>query len=247
MTDAASIPQEDAPDVAFALSVRRAEWRLALLEELTEIGMEMARALRAGVASQQSDGVEGSAKGRTKDPAEVFAQLSRAIRLTLSLHAKTDEELRDLRAGVVRAREEESTRRAERARAAAKEEQAAREKRVYLAVLEAATVEIPEVEQLHQLMEALDERLEQDDAYWQYGKRPARETFERLCHDLGLDPHLSHWDGDERIEAFPPTRPLFSPFRKPSRRPVLGEDDAAGSAATNSHTPNPPQVAHVLE
>jgi len=63
----------------------RAERRLRLLEELADIGMELARALKPHPEADET------AAG--KDPAVAFAPLSRAIRLTLALEAKTDAEL----------------------------------------------------------------------------------------------------------------------------------------------------------
>ena len=86
-----------AADEASDPSVVRAERRLRLLEELAEIGMELARALRPGAlasatcdpgAGEELMALTGRARGR--DPAEAFAPLSRAIRLTLALEARTD-------------------------------------------------------------------------------------------------------------------------------------------------------------
>ena len=52
-------------------------------------------------------------RAKTRDPAEAYAQLSRAVRLTLTLEAKTVAELSDLKAGIVREREEKRARAAE--------------------------------------------------------------------------------------------------------------------------------------
>src|ERR1035437_8765028 len=101
MSNPAPAPQDPASaDEAPDPSVLRAERRLRLLEELTEIGMELARALRPsapedGAADEDAGGDPATETGRGKgrDPADAFGSLSRAIRLHLALEARTDEEL----------------------------------------------------------------------------------------------------------------------------------------------------------
>ena len=213
-----------APDSDFASdadevsdpAVPRAERRLKLLEEITGIGMELLRTLKPGAAGTEA------AKGR--DPAEIFAPLSRAVRLTLTLEAKTDQELRDLKAGIVRAREEDRTRLAKRERKAAAKDAETRKHKVWEAVFEVAEVEIEPGEDFDNLMEALDERLEVDPAYADCGERPVRETAQRLFKDLMLNPDMSQWDDeadgwirDER------GRKRASPFHRPSRKPFLND------------------------
>ena len=68
-----SATTSEAPDP----SILRAERRLRLLEELAEIGMELVRALKPRAEAAETAG--------GKDPADAFAPLSRAIRLTLAL------------------------------------------------------------------------------------------------------------------------------------------------------------------
>ena len=66
----------------------RAEWRLATLDELIEIGMDMARSLRSE-ATEFAGGYFPLPHGR-RDPRDLFASLSRAIRLTLALQARLE-------------------------------------------------------------------------------------------------------------------------------------------------------------
>jgi hypothetical protein len=64
------------PDPAIA----RAEWRLAVLEELTEIGVRQARDLQTGPAANepQADPPESPVPAsRRADPVEAYANLSR--------------------------------------------------------------------------------------------------------------------------------------------------------------------------
>lgn len=203
----------EAPDPAVA----RAERRLRVLEELTEIGMALARDLGERARAGQADEDHGL---RGRDPADAFARISRAVRLTLALETKTDQALQDLKAGVVRAREKEKSQAAERARTEADEHCAAREAKVYELVFTAAEAEIDDVETFGDLLEALQERLEHDDAYQDAGERPVRETVERLCRDLDLTPDWSRWEGESWAAGYKPLRARFSPFSQPSRKPI---------------------------
>jgi hypothetical protein len=72
-----------------------------------------------------------------------------------------------------------------------------------------------------------------------------RETVERLCRDLGLNPDWSRWDGEGWIAGDPFARPLCSRFNRPGAKPLL--DDRG---ETRPETPAPFQSlqdGHVLE
>lgn len=185
-------------------SVLRAERRLRVLEELTEIGMDLARALRpAAAGGAAEDGPSGTAgRGKSRDPADAFGPLSRAIRLTLGLEARTDGELRDLKAGVTRAR-------AEAAKAARKADAKAREARAGLVrdlVVEAAEAEIDDPDELDEACYALDDRLDLDEAAFAAPGRPLREPVERLCAWLALSPDWSRWTGEGWEADYTPCR-----------------------------------------
>jgi hypothetical protein len=235
MSNAAPQPQDPA-DEAPDPSVVLAEGRLRMLRRLAEIGMELAeRTLNTEAAP---------AKGR--DPADAFAPLSRAIRLTLALEAKTAAELRDLKAGVVREREEERTRTAERREAAAAKEARERAVKVRELVSEAAEFEIADVYEFAQVYHALHERLDEDPAYEDLSEHPLRETVERLCKDLMLSPDWSRWDGEGWIkDEAAPRRLRYSIFNQPSARALLDDDGPDESEAE----PRPAfqQPAHQLE
>jgi hypothetical protein len=234
MSNAAPQPQGLADDDP---SVVLAESRLRMLRRLAEIGMELAeRTLNTQTAP---------AKGR--DPADAFAPLSRAIRLTLTLEAKTDEALRDLRAGVVRKREKEKKRAARRHEAAAAKEAREREVKVRELVAEAAEAEIPDVYEFAQRYDALRERLEEDSAYKDLSERPLRETVERLCKDLMISPDWSRWDGEGWTrEEGAPKRTRYSVFNQPSALPLLDDEDDPDESEAEPR-PGPPQNDHVLE
>jgi hypothetical protein len=222
------VPDESATaEEALDPSVARAERRLRWLEELAEIGMELARALRP-----RADADETPDKTTGKDPATAFAPLSRAIRLTLALEARTDEDLRNLKAGIVVAREAAWAPLPEPVR----KDRVERVRGLVLAVVDA---EAEDPDEYGELYEALDERLEEDEAYFNLARRPVRETVERLCKDLTLTPDWSRWQGEGWIDDG--ARPLYSPFRQPSRKPLLDEDGEPLA------TPAPCQSLHALE
>ena len=215
--DPASFAAGEAPDP----SVLRAERRLRLLEELAEIGMELARRLRPGAAANGASGAgatdepvaeTGQAKGR--DPADTFGRLSRAIRLTLALEARTDAELRDLKAGMARARAEEQAQAAERARIAAAKDLENRIARVRHLVLGVVDAEIEDVDACDAICRDLDELLEEHESDFRWAERPLRETVERLCRDLALSPDWSRWADDGWTLDDPPVRP---PAAKPKQ------------------------------
>jgi len=234
MSNAAPQPQGLADDDP---SVVLAESRIRMLRRLAEIGMELAeRTLNTEAAP---------AKGR--DPAEFYAPISRAIRLTLALEAKTDEELRDLKAGVVRKREKEKKRAARRHEAAAAKEAQERAVKVRDLVAEAAEFEIADVYEFAQVYHALRERLDEDPAYDDCGVRPLRETVERLCKDLMLSPDWSRWEGEGWIkQEGAPKRHRYSIFNQPSARALLDDDDIPDQSEAEPR-PVLPQNGHQLE
>ncbi len=252
MSECAPNPQGPPPsdDATPDPSVLRAERRLCLLAELAEIGMELARALKPpvpadGAAVEAPDGAAATDRGRGKsrDPADAFAGLSRAIRLTLALEARTDEELRDLKSGVVRERADARARTAEDAKAAADNDRAARKARVRELVMTVADAEIEDVCDYDDLSEALDERLTEDEAYCDLNAQPLREIVERLCKDLVLTPDWSRWTGEGWMKDGAPVRPRCSVFNRTSARPVDAEDPEPEAAPG----PGCLQGAHHLE
>jgi hypothetical protein len=211
-------PADDDP------AVLRAERRLAVLQELTEIGMRLARALDPGAASPGAAPVDG--KGR--NPADAFAPLSRAIRLTVALEAKTDQELRDLKAGVVRERTQENEHAAERARLAARKPGHPRVERVRDLVLGLAHAELPDRESLDRLFHVLDGLLEDDDIRDDCIEQPLRDNVESLCEILGLHPDWSRWEGEGWAAGYIQLQPRWHPpcavSDPPSSKPLPSDD-----------------------
>ena len=236
----------EAPDPA----VLRAERRLRVLEELTEIGLDLARLLQrqAHAAAEAIDPTEPAAPdaaeasaGRAPTPiisagdiANALARISRAIRLTVALETRTDEALRALRAGVAAEVEARRVQARNRAAAEAEARNKAHRDTVERLVIEAAEREIEDDDALGDVMEALEERLKEDEAYWDLDRMPLREAVERLCADLELTPDWSLWEG----EGWPPKPPFSrakgSMWALPSRRPLLELEAASHHAGVRS-------------
>ena len=211
-------PDPASPEAAF---IERAEERLRILREIREIGMDLMRALgrRAEAEAAAEVGAEESAPVAKRDPADAFQRLSRAVRLTLAMEAKTDEALRALIAGeaeVVETRRAEAAARAAKARA---ERHEAKKDKVEDVMIDVIDAEVGDAG-ARECRYALDERLDEDEAYEDLADKPLREIVERLCVDLGLTPDWSQWDGEGW--ALPPGawRPAHSIFNQISRVPV---------------------------
>ena len=230
MTDAALA---EAPDPA----VLRAEWRLRMLEEIAEICMDLARIVHRQAqaaaesaepaASEASEVPANRAAPTTPDPSEAIARISRALRLTLALHGRTEEALGALRAGI--AAECEARRVAARRRAAedAAVQSHLRRGVVEGLVFEAAEREIEDEDAMEAVLEALEQRLEEDEAYQDLDQAPVREIVERLCADLELNPDWSQWEGEGWTPKPAFSRPKASIWARPSRTPLRPLDTAS--------------------
>jgi acyl-coenzyme A thioesterase PaaI-like protein len=221
----------DAPDP----SVVMAERQLRMLQEIAETGMAMIRILKeraeidlqtANKLTARADLDDGCVHGPNypapmNDASAMFVQVSRAVRLTLALEAKTDERLRALRAGLVVQREARRAEAVKRAAAAGEARHEAARNKVHLLVIRAIEAEARDDEDENDLYEALDERLDEDEAYDKLEDLPLREVVEQLCADLGIEPDWDRWEGDGwKADPFP-CRSKLSQFRTPSRKKIL--------------------------
>jgi hypothetical protein len=240
--DAASA---EAPDPA----VLRAERRLRMLEKLAQMEMELAEALQRQAIAAASpappaplpapDAAATSATGAAPDTVDdlsaAFARIARSLRLTLALQARAEEQLRALLAGEAARLE---VRRAAASRREA-EEAGARSDRhrneVERLVREAAEREVEDEAALEGVLEALEERLDDDEAYWELDRMTLREAVERLCGDLELAPDWSRWEGGGWTPEPPFSRSRFSIWARPSRTPLRPDDDAVQTGAPATH------------
>ncbi|HEY2051992.1 MAG TPA: hypothetical protein VGH03_21840 [Caulobacteraceae bacterium] len=217
----------EAPDPA----ILRAERRLQILEELTDIAMNLARALerQALAAADRTQSSEPDCAqapiAPAFDPSVALARISRAVRLTLALEARTDEQLRALRAGVAAEVEARRVVARNRAREEARARRDNHRDEVERLVWEAAEREAEDEAALDSVLEALEERLTDDEAYWDLDQMPVREAVQRLCADLELTPDWSLWEGEGWTPQPPFSRGRFSLWSRPSRTPLRPHED----------------------
>ena len=233
MSTPACDPAEDALDPA----AQRAERRLALLEEMAAIGMRILRRLDDDRASDP-------------DSVDAFARISRAVRLTLALEEKTDRFLADLRAGVVKPRQEAQP---DAPAACFTEPSAAAHNaskaRAFDLICAVSETEGESLESFEALCEALVEPLEEDEraARRDWNHAP---TIERLCRDIGLTPELSGRIAEGWRAGYLASRPRFNPWRSRSlpaevRRAGLDLPPCNGGSAGDAgvgglgHAPEP--------
>jgi hypothetical protein len=175
----------------------RAARRLAVLGELAEIGLALARSLGRQVADAAAAEPAGRPRPSGGDPALAFSRIARAVRLTLALEARFDQDGQAAEA--------------ERAARRADDERARLDRRIGGLILkdEARAIARAAIEaeagerggeiDVERLLADLDERLE-DEADWDCD-RPIGEMVARICRDLGVAFDADAWvDEDEAGE-----------------------------------------------
>lgn len=181
-----------------AAAIEHAERRLATLRRLAELGMKLAEEL-AGRAVPGADRPEPK-----HDPAESFARISRAVRLTLALEAKFEQDLAALRAGdAVAAPSVDPHPRPpfdDPWGLKKRDHPSAHRNRIRDNVWDVMNHEIEDLYQSQELLDSLHERLTEGERYDSVLYRPLRESVEAICKDLGLAPDWSRWTED----GFPP-------------------------------------------
>jgi hypothetical protein len=181
-----------------AAAIVRADQRLAMLRRLAELGMKLAEALAERVVSASKD------PEPRHDPAGSFARVSRAVRLTLALEAKIEQDLAALRQGgdVTEASAPKGPPWPEDiARGAVpKGHPRAHRNQIRDSVWDAINHEITDIYPAQEILDDLHERLVESDRYDAFLYRPLRESVEAICADLGLTPDWSRWTDD----GFPP-------------------------------------------
>jgi hypothetical protein len=164
----------------------RTERHLRLLQELAELGMDIARAVRAEAVEPAPAPEDDAAPSRFgADLGLVFARIARAVRQTLALEARV---AADGRQAQERRQAEEVRRRAEQRR---------KDVRSYVAQAieaEAAERKTPD-HQVERLLDDLDERL--DDYEDALQEAPIGALVARICKDLGVTPDWSLWDDQD--------------------------------------------------
>jgi hypothetical protein len=198
-------PAEDSPAVdegdRLAASVVRAERRLAMLGRLAELGMQLAEEL-VGRAVPGADHAEPK-----HDRGRSFAHVSRAVRLTLALEAKVEQDLAALRAGGCAAAAPDEADKVWRfpedpLGLKERDHPSAHRNRIRDNVWDVINHEndITDLLPSHEVLDDLHERLTEGERYDSLLYRPLRESVEAICKDLGLTFDSSRWTED----GFPP-------------------------------------------
>jgi hypothetical protein len=165
--------------------------QLAMLQELAEIGMQMARAVRdealAPAEPADEDAPRPASRFGNGDLGLVYSRIARAVRQTLALQMRVAEDIEKVRV-------QGEQRRVAAIRQAMEERQT--EIRDYVAeAIEAEAVELKKPErEIERLLDDLDERLEAGDYDDALDDAPIGELVARICADLGVIPDWDLWD-----------------------------------------------------
>jgi hypothetical protein len=168
----------------------RAAERFAMLRELADIGMEMARALQGEVRAR-AEAVEdpGEAPRSVAELGLAFSRVSRAVRQTLALEARLEDE---------RLARERAAEAAEDARSQSNSEVSERAARVRAKLMQLLH---PDRERDHRWdddwFEDLSDGPDDERGEGFVSDRPAADVVAGVCGDLGIEPDLRLWAGED--------------------------------------------------
>jgi hypothetical protein len=168
----------------------RAARRLKTLEELAEIGMDIARVLQRRVLDEAASDA-GAAQSADNSLGLAFARVARAVRQTVALEDKLD---RPRQAPVL-------TPEAERAAFLADLAQSPEIARLRVVIhrdevrakVEQVIAGEADGTDAEKLLADLEERLDDDEAGEDFTDRPIGELVAAICRDLGLTPDWRLW------------------------------------------------------
>jgi hypothetical protein len=201
-----------ATDPRLAVALARAERRLELLQELAGMGMSLARELNQRF-------IEGPHRPDPRpDPARAFAAVSRAVRLTLILEARTEKQILAWRRGDLSSLKELEP---EPFLAPRFDPPAQRRERVrdcVGAVIDREALDPNEAEWMRRRVQR--ELIEAETLDDHRLKGGFRACVEAICDDLGLKPDWSRWSDDhgfdfeaDLVRPPPHSRPPTVPIR----------------------------------
>ncbi len=178
----------DSEDPHVATAIARAERRRSKLERMSDIGMDLVEqvGVHAAAVTEKREG----------DPCRAFAVVSRAVRMTLALEARVDDQILAMRRGEFpaprRVRAPTEIAEPETVNRVAKLPDPRRD-RADAAVREAIHLEVETITDAHERLDALNERLFDHENYDVLLNLPLREAVAAICADLGVDPDWSLW------------------------------------------------------
>ena len=211
------------PDSVRETDEARTDRHLAVLKELTEIGMRVARAVEAqatGEAAPDAPVIVSTDLGLT------LSRIARAVRQTVALEARLAE---DRRAG-----------QAQRAAKLAQETKVRSwlRKAKVQDIVERAIEAQESGDRAEDLLSDLAERLADPDDEAIFADRPLPELVTRICRDLGVTPPTGLWDETDwgiAPAATPPAVPEVRPDGLDTDRPQTNGGGPSGPA-----DPDPP-------
>jgi hypothetical protein len=240
-----STPYDEDPD-ADGSAPRAPAWaeeHLEVLRDLRDMGMTLARTLTRQVVAQAEADEARAAAGEVAcepprrvaavDPALSFSRISRAVRLTLALEARTHQAIEDAaRRGAV-ANDHVAADGdlagpidyAGIARSIQEHVRVGRDFEIRRAVEETIEASRDDLDEVERLKDELKERLREDEVFDGRGIWPIGETISLICQDLGLTPDWDRWanQGWARREA--EESPRGSPYATVERPPDPGRSN----------------------
>jgi hypothetical protein len=176
-----------------------------MLERLSNLGMRLAEEIaeRAAQVPRAADPTEPAPEPR-HDPGRAFAAVSRAVRFSLALEAKIDQQILALRRGDAAAApgvdpDPDDTLPWDLELQSNSFEK--RRNRISACLWDAIDEGMTDPVAADDLCFAVQERLMEGEVYDEHLFRPLRESVEAICKDLGLKPDWSRWDDEA---GFPP-------------------------------------------
>jgi len=190
----------------------RHERHMAILQELTAIGMDIARAVgREAAAKPAADGWVAPPEG-ARDFTALFACISRAVRLTVAFETKLAEERRQWLARTESQRATEAAEAARRQAANSALRRARKKSKVERIVKQGIEGSTKDLQERWDLGNGLSERLREYERFDELGDRPIGEILARIFMDLGIRPDWQRWEREEWALEEARTRVQSSPY-----------------------------------
>ena len=184
---------------------------LAMLREMTDMGMDLARAVWRQGMTRAADAAPAEDAAGGVDPGLAYARITRAVRLAMAMEARTlaDEAARRAKAAAAQvggggADDLEFVRRKISAIIAQAEASGDRETAVLGAVEGLVRAQVGDVGRAFDVLDDLRERLVDMETWDRDLDRPIGEVIEQIARDLGLDPRGPGWAAPEAEDGSPP-------------------------------------------
>jgi hypothetical protein len=184
---------EPDPERLAAAEGVRADKRIAYLDEIADLAMELARAQQRKALAQLEAPAEVAGDVRERDAAAGFLAAARAVRVTLLLQARLQAGLNVRRIEMV----EERRARAETRRRDREIEALSRHgdiEEIVVQVIEREAADRPDIDEL---TESAREAVFDKWSDREIGKIPVSAVVAKVCKDLGIAVDWSHWEGED--------------------------------------------------